>query len=762
LSTRRTLAGALVLLVAASGVVALTDTAPRIAARNGVGHYGALDVELKWWDGSPASDVGIEILPRGERQPYQHIQHDRTDAAGRVRTDAIRAGPVTIQVDRASVQDSRTETVVEAGLTQRVLIRLPRLVDVVGHVLDRNGQPVPGATIFAARDQPMTPGESIAQSGEDGRYSIRSIDRGFALFAKAPGKGASESVLLSNKLDDGSSSLSLDLRLDGSKTELFGKVFDTDWLPVPGARVGVWCIPSTSDGKFVEQTPFVVTTDANGEYRASGLSSSDVELVVDAPGHPLWDSTLPLPEGDQDPSVDIQLKRGVTITGKVSDENGRVAGAKIRQVLDSRWDRFFPICTVTKADGTFLLDAIAPWSISIVAEPDTKDCSYRPTVELQGKPGTRLECDFRLPAGATIRGRVEDEGGKPLVGWKVLGSPRTRSGTIPLAVQTDEAGRFELRGCVRSAHAVSAYAPREWDPRCRLEDVRPEGAECVIVVKDSSRPSAIATGRLLDADGSPAVGVSARIWMPGFLEHSGMGCTDAEGCFALSRMPPGKYVLVFSRIDGPVRYLGPVDLGADQKTDLGDVQIERPGRVELRLHRPDGVPFQTERGVRLFEEHGIEHPLETEDGVLFVCETLLPGKYRVEYGDEGVATVPISLVVRPAETTRLETNLPRGFLRQLWFRPPKDEILRRSIHAVIRGQGDFVLERDCWLMSPGHTPESGCYLTEFAYEWLAGFAPGHYTCEANSVDGYHASGGFDVGEAKQYAPPIEIELRHDP
>ncbi len=733
------------------------DTAQRVDALSGRGRTGALDIELHWWDGSPAPDVGIEILPRSERQPFQHIVHERTDTAGRVHVASIQPGPITIEVDRACGQDGQTNVVVAAGLTQHVLIHLPRLLDVEGRVVDRDGQPVSGATVFATRDQPMAQGESIAQSGADGKYFIRSIDRGFSLFASAPGKGSSETVLLKNQFKEEDSPLSLDLQLNGSTTELVGRIIDPDDLPVSEARVRVWCVPSMNDGEFVEHAPFVIATDVNGEFRASGLSSSGVEVLVDARGHPLWHGTTHLAEGEEH-RIDVRLERGVTITGSVIDEKGRpVEGAKIRQVLESRWEHFVSICTSTNADGTFRLDQIAPGTISLSAEPDTKNTSFRPTVVLEGKPGAELRWDLRLMAGVTIRGRVEDESGAPLVGWRVEGVPLAEGiRTFPKPTRTDDAGEFELRGCAPTAYRVSAYAPNERKPRCRLDEVTPGGVDCVLVVEASSRPSAVATGRLLDADGTPVVGATVAGMRTDLGESGGYDKTNSDGRFRVGPMPPAKYLFHFERGNRAVRFVGPVDLRADEEIDLGDVPLERPGRVELRLHRPDGVPFRKGFGVWLIDEHGFGSIADTKDGVLFVRGSLLPGDYRLECFDDGVATIPAHLMVRAGETTQYEATLPRGSVRELLFHPPAEGSHPKVIHVVVRGSGEFVLERDCIL-----APRQPKQPNEETYGLPAGFVPGHYTYEVDEAYGLHASGDFDVGDSTDDAPPLEIELQRD-
>ena len=415
------------------------------------------------------------------------------------------------------------------------------------------------------------------------------------------------------------------------------------------------------------------------------------------------------------------------------------------------------ICTSTKADGTFRLEEIAPGTISLTAEPDTKNSAFRPTVVLDGKPGAELHWDLRLTAGVTIRGRVEDESGAPLVGWRVQGRPLAETTrTFPKDARTDDAGRFELRGCAQVPHMVSAYAPRERKPRCRLDEVVPEGAECVLVVKESSRPSAIATGRLLDADGTPVVGATAGGVTAERGESGGTDKTDAGGRFRVGPMPPGKYLFHFERGRRSVRYLGPIDLRADEEIDLGDVQLESPGRVELCLHRPDGVPFRKGFGVWLLDEHGFGSMAMTNDGERFVCGSLIPGTYRLACLDDGVATIPIPLIVRAGETTRFETTLPRGSVRQLRFNPPKGKSDRMRIHVVIHGQEDSVLEQDCLLVPRGQ-PKAN----EGFFEWSAGFASGHYTYEVNDPSGLHASGGFDVGDSTDDAPPIEILLQRD-
>lgn len=196
-----------------------------------------------------------------------------------------------------------------------------------------------------------------------------------------------------------------------------GIVADPDGKPVAGAEVR----PGIEFKKRPGETQQLgsgarVTTDAAGKWRFDSVpvSMPDVHVSI---RHP---SLMPLRrrlarrefgiEPGREPSARIVLDRGLTVTGKVTDESGKpIAGAMVRTKFgnDVREARTGP-------DGVYRLIGCEPRPARIVASAPGRAMDLK---ELNIEPGMG-PVDFRMKPGGTVRVRVIDEHGNPV--------PRTR------------------------------------------------------------------------------------------------------------------------------------------------------------------------------------------------------------------------------------------------------------------------------------------------------------------------------------------------
>jgi RNA polymerase sigma factor (sigma-70 family) len=196
-----------------------------------------------------------------------------------------------------------------------------------------------------------------------------------------------------------------------------GIVVDPDGKPVAGAEVS----PSIEFKKRPGEVQQLgsgarVMTDAAGQWRFDSVpvSMADVHVSI---VHP---SLMPLRrqlarrefgiEPGREPAARIVLDRGLTVTGKVTDESGKpIAGALVRTKFwnDVRQARTGP-------DGVYRLIGCEPRPVRIVASAEGRAMDMK---ELNIEPGMG-PVDFRMKPGGTVRVRVVDERGNPV--------PRTR------------------------------------------------------------------------------------------------------------------------------------------------------------------------------------------------------------------------------------------------------------------------------------------------------------------------------------------------
>lgn len=297
-------------------------------------------------------------------------------------------------------------------------------------VVGPDGKPVAGAVVELGGDPIITPdrvrkGKLVAQrafgttyaTDDEGRLIVElpSSPKRFVLFITMPGYGPYCAWWVSQD-HDGSIPQRLTAELEAAWS-VGGIVVDPDGKPIAGVEVR----PSIEFRKPPGDTrQFGIgaraRTDAAGKWRFDSVpvSMADVHVEIDHPSfQPLRQRLARADFGvapGREPSTRIVLERGLTITGKVTDDAGEpIAGALVRTKFwnDVRQARTGP-------DGTYQLAGCEPKPARVVASAPGKAIDMK---ELNIEPGMG-PVDFRLKPGGTVRIRVVDQQGNPV--------PRTR------------------------------------------------------------------------------------------------------------------------------------------------------------------------------------------------------------------------------------------------------------------------------------------------------------------------------------------------
>jgi Carboxypeptidase regulatory-like domain len=144
----------------------------------------------------PSAARGLEVVamtrPLTPGPPLSGEGRTTTDANGRFEISAMAAGKLALNVLTAEKSKLRpklpTDLTIEPSKTTEATIPLegpPRERTVAGRVIDREGQPVAGATVFQSGDSPV---RTEAKTGADGRFQLNGVVvRPTFLFARKPG-----------------------------------------------------------------------------------------------------------------------------------------------------------------------------------------------------------------------------------------------------------------------------------------------------------------------------------------------------------------------------------------------------------------------------------------------------------------------------------------------------------------------------------------------------------------------------------------------
>ncbi len=642
------------------------DAKPHAAADKDVLTYGG---RVLGPDGKPVAGATLYLSPAGGylRQPSPSPEYGTTGSDGRftftvpkaefgdqftvVTATAANHGPGWVEVPRGRKRDDLTLRLVADD------------VPITGQVIDLEGKPVPGATLTVSQIN-AAPGEDLgpwleaakdkkAKSFEidqqyvkrytialapkvttdaDGRFRLTGIGRNRLVRAQLDGPTiASQQFCVLTRHgkaleltefagrpeygDPGTVTIyyGADFRHAAAPTKpIVGVVRDTDTKkPLAGMTIQSYSV-ATGPGSSRIVDIVRTTTDAAGRYRLTGLPKGDGYKIVAIPGgdqpYVVTNKDVPASPGLDPVTVNVELKRGVWIEGKMTD---KVTGKPLRGAAEyfslysnpnlQDYPGFEGTLLMdrpgggTKEDGSYRVVGLpGPGLIGVYYQRDstlrapdrddefgTKESSLRTSpyhisftsnfnalARIDPAKGVdSVKRDVTLDPGWTLTGTLLGPDGKPLTGVRSFGL--TGHEWDGEAMKTTEfTGWFNPR------------QPRDIFFQHREKGLigvaRPPKENGGSVTLRMGAGAAVA-GRLVDADGKPRAGVELevsfrakgwRYWLDYPPDHIR---TDREGRFRLEalltdhefRLSDGKDVLPFG---GTLR--------AGQTKDLGDVRLK--------------------------------------------------------------------------------------------------------------------------------------------------------------------------------------------
>jgi len=281
--------------------------------------------------------------------------------------------------------------------------------------------------------------------------------------------------------------------------------------------------------------------------------------------------------GEDTHTLDVELEPGVTLTGKVTDPEGKgIAGARVRTMLRlSNWGSTLTRDQAeTDAEGNFQIAAIPPdhrYSLTAMADgfgdQDTD-------VEAGDAVARRLDAGvLSLPvANLSISGQVVDTQDEPVPNADINGYGDGQPSRCE--TESDAQGRFTLDGVCAGTIRLRVDA-RPTGKRLSAFAVTEGGASDVkIVVREGRGPvqyisgktyeqiiaegGKIIAGVAVDEDGAPVAGVPVGVCCHVKTREDGRtswsyssfstlsDTTDEKGRFAIKLEEDGKYCLRFS------------------------------------------------------------------------------------------------------------------------------------------------------------------------------------------------------------------------
>ena len=401
---------------------------------------------------------------------------------------------------------------------------------------------------------------AAAVTGPDGRFALDDLKAGDRLnlsFRRTGYVDARESGVEVPHPEP------LEIKLVPS-SKVKGTVFRPDGKPVPGAEVGL--TRSATGGGGGEMVRMIMRengrADDEGRFTFEGVRPGPISLSASCPACQEGKiDSIEVPSGQDLENVEIRLKAGAVVAGRVTAPDGRgAAGARISTVSDEPDEIKFG-GQATDGDGYYRLEGLAPGKVAIEA---THDDYVRTVKEIDARPGSNT-LNLQFEGGQEVSGRVIDPGGAPVAGASLSLVSSAREWGGPEGMSGAD-GTFRIAGVADGDYKVFAsregYAPSRGDVSVKVAGkgvpdlVVKLGVGGVIAgTVKGIEPEKV--GQVAVRGDNPAKGTMAS------------ASPDAQGNYRLVDLVPGNWVVTASHADSG-------------RQTRGEIQLE-PGQAEARL-----------------------------------------------------------------------------------------------------------------------------------------------------------------------------------
>lgn len=293
--------------------------------------------------------------------------------------------------------------------------------------------------------------------------------------------------------------------------------------------------------------------DAEGKFSVPSTAAPSVVVRVKAPGYLVSD----VPAAADKP-VEVALKKGVVLTGKVTTEDGKpLPGVKVQYDVRSAMAVSSPKQSVTTNDK-------GEYSVTVEAAEKTFEFEkegYIREQKMYRVPEKDAKLDQTLAKATSVKGMVKDDTGAPISRARVRVLWNKRAGEVREA-NTNDAGEFQVTLLRPGTHNIEVtkrgYAPRT--------------VEAVTLPRKD--PIAITVDRGATVTGS-VVGASEeeKPWVAVYVGPVNTGINH-QSKFGVLGIPPGKQV-VYAEVpsEGSLRRAIPKQIEIKNGVET-DVQIE--------------------------------------------------------------------------------------------------------------------------------------------------------------------------------------------
>lgn len=482
-----------------------------------------LEIVLKgdcWLEGTitgdadkPVPDAQIYAINVDSKTP--NVGNTKTDADGHYVIRGLRSGPLQLFLvqaegygnypgDVSALMRGRGASDIKLvpGRNQKD-VSLAKGGVVRGIVKEKDGDaPIASARVELATPLAFLGGNRGTNTGPDGKFELTGVPKGSAVLMVSkdgwfqPGiSPQSVMMLLASRMQGGKETgkdtgkgativisepgevIERTIELSHGST-LSGIVMTPDGQPVAGAQVSIEMEDAMGGmGRMLGglfPTPDPRLTDAQGHYEIPGPPPGQKGCVAArAPGYLDGKSEMQTcAPGDTKTGVDVKLRVGATISGKVKDDQGLpIEGALVRWTplgddtndWQTQWRLRNATPSITDSKGEFRAVNVETGTL-VVQVVDERHLPWS-SKEVKAEEAKSAELDVRLKLGAVITGQVLGTDGKAAANASVSCDFKGKAAEDddPFtsdrgSATTDAAGNFRVEGLVEGSYEVTASA----------------------------------------------------------------------------------------------------------------------------------------------------------------------------------------------------------------------------------------------------------------------------------------------------------------
>lgn len=444
-------------------------------------------------DGKPLD--GVSIAPARDTSASATIgepiwgEMATTDASGNYRLDAVGRGERTFRFAKDGLP-SLNRAVKVAGRELRLDVQLSRGATIEGIVTTESGAPIEGAHVSVRSPEPSW---ADGRTGQDGRFRIEGVSEQ-RCDVSASGRGF-VSAQLENVDPHEARNLRIVLKRGG---RIRGRVTGLEPWEYAKTRVTAFSDAGSAGASVDSSGSFVFEAAPTGTVMVFAWQSSTTNSTRESER-----KRVELGAGGET-SVDLEFRKGRTISGRVTRNGAPLAGASLRFNPNHESVRTRGVA-LTDDSGRYEVEGLDDGEYRVSVQPVATIGTAHSLTRTIGPATTSIDIDLET---VQVRGRVSDAGsGQPVESARVVFERKSPNSG---GVFAQRIGESDAQG----NYVVDDMTPDAWVARAEKKGFAPD-------VREVDVGSSGATGidfeiaeseglRLLIVDGRTGLPVEAR------------------------------------------------------------------------------------------------------------------------------------------------------------------------------------------------------------------------------------------------------------